>query len=144
MARHLWHLSGKLGDDMRLTVLFLLLALPATAQTPLTAAEFEAYATGKTLSYAQGSDIWGTEQYLPGRKVIWAFADSECQRGTWFEDNGLICFQYEAEPGPQCWSFFREPDGLRALFMGDPSGNPLSEVAQSDKPLICPGPDVGV
>ena len=114
------------------------------ANAPLTAAEFEAYATGKTLSYAQDGVVWGSEQYLPDRKVVWAFTENECQYGHWFEDQGNICFVYDNDPEAQCWRFFREATGLRAIFMGSDGGTSLSEVAQSTTPLNCPGPDVGV
>lgn len=127
------------------------LALPARAQdatpvadAPLTGAEFDAYATGKTLSYAQDGVVWGSEQYLPGRKVIWAFTKDDCQYGQWFEDRGNICFLYDNDPNAQCWKFFREAAGLRAIFMEADGGTSLSEVAQSTAPLNCPGPDVGV
>lgn len=127
------------------------LALPTLAQeatpiadAPMTAAEFDAYATGKTLSYAQDGVVWGSEQYLPGRKVVWAFTEDDCQYGRWFEDRGNICFLYDYDPEAQCWKFFREASGLRAIFMGADGGTSLSEVAQSTKPLNCPGPDVGV
>jgi len=127
------------------------LALPALAQevtpvadAPMTGAEFEAYATGKTLSYAQDGVVWGSEQYLPGRKVIWAFTEDDCQYGQWYEDAGNICFLYDNDPDAQCWKFFREASGLRAIFMGADGGTALSEVAQSTTPLNCPGPDVGV
>lgn len=123
--------------------------LPATgiaapAETPMTAAEFEAYATGKTLSYAMGSSIWGSEQYLANRQVIWAFDGTDCQYGLWFEDAGNICFVYDNDPAPQCWRFFRENTGLRAELVDDPSSTALSEVSQSTRPLQCKGPDVGV
>lgn len=127
------------------------LALPALAQeatpvadAPLSGAEFDAYATGKTLSYAQDGVVWGSEQYLPGRKVIWAFTEDDCQYGHWFEDQGNICFLYDNDPAAQCWKFFHEATGLRAIFMGADGGTSLSEVAQSTTPLNCPGPDVGV
>ena len=127
------------------------LALPAfgqeampVADAPMTGAEFDAYATGKTLSYAQDGVVWGSEQYLPGRKVVWAFTEDDCQYGRWFEDRGNICFLYDNDPEAQCWKFFREASGLRAIFMGADGGTSLSEVAQSTKPLNCPGPDVGV
>jgi len=119
--------------------------LPArSADAPLTAQEFEAYATGKTLSYAQAGTVWGSEQYLPGRKVIWAFTEDDCQYGHWYEDAGNICFVYENDPAPQCWRFFREEKGLRAVFLDGDGMTLLSEVGQSSKPLNCPGPDVGV
>lgn len=121
----------------------LLLAVPAQAETPMTAAEFEAYATGKTLSYAQGDVIWGAEQYLPGRRVIWAYSEDICQYGEWFEDQGNICFVYDTDPTPQCWRFFNTGSGLRAEFVEEGATTSLSEVDQSPQPLSCPGPDVG-
>ena len=63
---------------MRLALIAALLPLPAFAQTPMTAAEFDAYATGKTLTYARDGAVWGAEQYLPDRKVVWAFTAEEC------------------------------------------------------------------
>lgn len=124
----------------------LMLALPGAslADEPISASEFEAYATGKTLSYAVGGQIYGAEQYMPGRKVLWAFKGEECNRGIWYEEGGQICFVYENGGSPQCWTFYRDEDGLRARFGDDPEGTELSEVAQSKSPLICAGPDVGV
>lgn len=116
----------------------------AQAETPMTAAEFEAYATGKTLSFAQGSEVWGSEQYLADRKVIWAFTEDDCQYGQWFADGEDICFAYENDPTPQCWRFYMESGGLRAEFVDDPENTTLSEVTQSTEPLQCSGPDVGV
>ena len=133
----------------RLALILCLSALPAMAQDgvptspPLTAEEFDAYVTGKTLSYADQNGVWGTEQYLPGRRVIWAFSEDTCQYGTWYPKGEQICFVYDATPDPQCWTFWRGAEGLKALFSGD-SATQLSEVRQSDEPLGCPGPDVGV
>jgi hypothetical protein len=125
-------------------ILTLLLAGPAAAADPMTAAEFERYATGKTLSYAVGGEIYGAEQYLSGRRVLWAFRGEECSKGFWYDDAGLICFVYEHDGTPQCWSFFRDATGLRARFANDPDSAELAEVAQTPAPLICAGPDVGV
>lgn len=122
----------------------LFIAAPAFAQEPMSGAEFEAYATGRTLTYATEGGVFGTEQYLPGRRVIWAFTDDICKEGSWYEDREMICFAYEDPSAPQCWKFWREGDGLKAQFEGDPAGTELFEVAQSDEPLRCPGPDVGV
>lgn len=128
-----------------LALAFCLAALPAAAQqTPMTASEFEAYATGKTLTYARDGAIWGTEQYLPGRRVVWAFTEDICRDGSWYEDQNAICFVYDDEGVPQCWEFFLGQGGLSARFLGDPDSTPLSEVAQSDGPMPCAGPDVGV
>lgn len=131
---------------MRAAILALaaLTALPALAADPLTAEEFEAYATGKTLTYAVGGQIYGTEEYRPGRRVLWAFEGEECSRGYWYPDAGQICFVYEDNPNPQCWTFYHETGGLRARFAGDPEGAELAAIAESREPLVCPGPDVGV
>jgi hypothetical protein len=116
----------------------------ATAQTLMTAAEFEAYATGKTLTYASGGEIYGVEQYLPGRRVRWAFVDDTCRIGHWYEAGEEICFVYEHDATPQCWTFHLAGGKLQARFMDDPPRTELSEVAQTDGPLQCTGPDVGV
>jgi hypothetical protein len=136
---------------MRTLILALTLAaVPAFAEIapispPMTATEFEAYATGKTLTYGLGGEVYGIEQYLPGRRVLWAFKGDECRKGYWYEAGQEICFVYEKDPdGPQCWTFHRMGDGIRARFVGDPNGADLSEVAQSSSPLTCAGPDVGV
>lgn len=133
---------------MRLILFILLtLAAPAFAQEdrPLTAAEFEAYTTGKTLTFAtSGNAPYGAEEYLPGRRVRWAFEEQECKDGQWFEDAGQICFVYEDDPEPQCWSFFLTPQGLRAQFENRQDTAPLYSVAESPEPLFCPGPQIGV
>ena len=121
-------------------------ALPALAQSPMTGAEFDAYTRGKTLTYLESGVPYGTEQYLPGQQVIWAFDGSECLKGRWSEpEAGLICFDYEkAVPsGPQCWRFFETGRGLRAEFAGETEGPDLYETRHSNAPLFCPGPDVG-
>ncbi len=115
---------------------------------PLTAAEFEAYALGKTLSYGAAGQVWGQEEYLPGRQVVWAFTGQPCQYGTWTEemsvdDAPLICFLYEDDPEQKCWEFFKGTSGLVAQFLGD-SGTSLAEVGQTSEPMNCPGPKVGV
>ena len=130
----------------RLALTLLLLAIPELleAETPMTAAEFEAYATGKILTYADDGAVWGTEQYKPDRRVVWAFTASECRDGYWYEKDDQICFVYEDPNDPQCWWFYRREGGIAARFVGDPEGITLSEVAQSDGPMPCAGPDVGV
>ena len=89
-------------------------------------------------------EVYGAEQYLPGRNVRWAFKGDICRNGSWYEQAGLICFVYEHDPGPQCWNFWRQDGRLTGLFIGDGFGSELSEVAQSPDPLACAGPDLGV
>ena len=130
----------------------ILAALPLAAETApgltapsLTAQQFEDYTTGKVLSYGIGGAAYGIEQYLPGRKVVWAFVGAECRTGTWYEADQLICFLYDDRPDdPQCWSFYLGSGGLQAHFAGDPAGEGLIEVEQSSGPMPCAGPDLGV
>jgi hypothetical protein len=128
-----------------LAMLAAIAAPPASAaETPLSGAAFEALVSGRTLSYAVGGVAYGTEQYLPGRRVIWSFVGGPCRFGLWSEPApGRICFVYDHEPAPQCWQFFDDPAGLRARFEGDPPGSDLVEVGRTQSPLSCPGPDVG-
>jgi hypothetical protein len=114
------------------------------AQTTMTGQEFEDYATGKTLTYASNGQVYGVEQYLPNRRVRWAFVDDTCRIGHWYEDAGEICFVYEHDATPQCWTFQMEGGKLMARFVSEPSETELKEVNQTDAPLACTGPDVGV
>jgi hypothetical protein len=131
----------------RLALATCLLAFPAVLDAaedePMTAEAFENYSTGKTLFYATGGTAYGAEQYLPGRRVLWAFLGQQCHQGLWYEEAGQICFVYEEKPDPQCWTFYEGPNGLRAQFWGDPATAELIEVESSPDPLICAGPDVG-
>ena len=125
-------------------------AMAAEGAKAMTGAEFGAYVTGRTLDYAQDGQLFGTEKYLPGRRVVWAFAGAPCQFGHWFEKEGAICFAYDGQDGLQCWQFHRSATGLVARYMapadaeaGQPSTE-LAEVGDAQKPLVCPGPDLGV
>lgn len=129
---------------MKAILTLLLLATPAYAETPMTAAEFEARVTGRTMTYADGDRIWGREQYLPGRSVVWAFEGQECKHGTWWEgEDGAICFSYDDGGAPDCWLIYDRGAGLAAQPL-DAEGAPLSAVEESREPLFCPGPQVGV
>jgi len=128
-----------------LTALALTAALsaPALAQEPMSGAEFDAYTSGKTLLYGTGGDVYGGEDYLPGRRVRWSFLDGRCLDGVWYEDGPFICFVYDDDPAPVCWTFYRGPAGLRAYLDGDPA-EVLYETGEADEPLLCLGPEVGV
>jgi hypothetical protein len=133
---------------MRLTAALLaalLLAAPGeAADAPITPEAFEALSVGRTLTYSLGGKVYGTEQYLPGRRVLWAFEGEECRTGAWYEDEGQICFVYDAGSLPQCWTYFRDAGGLRAQFAGDLPGDEAATVAEIPGPMDCPGPQVGV
>lgn len=126
-----------------LLILLCLSPLPCAAEQ-MSAAEFEAYVTGKTLFYSEGGEAYGAEVYLPNRRVRWSFLDGECKDGYWYEADALICFKYEDRPDPQCWSFELGPAGLVATFENEPSNSALYEATNVGEELLCLGPKVGV
>lgn len=129
---------------MRLALAALaLVALPAAAETPITPGEFEAHVTGKTVTYRQFETIFGIEEYLPDRKVRWSVAPNECLYGSWYPSGQDICFVYEDNPTPACWTFWLRDGALVALSVLAEPGQELHEIASSTQPLPCPGPDVG-
>ena len=121
---------------------------PAFAQDPMTATEFDAYTNGKTLYFNNQGKTYGAERYFGKRRVEWSFLDGECQQGRWFEaGRNFICFIYDDTVDPQCWQFFKTPDGLRAQFKGaagDTEEDMLYEAQPNATPMQCHGPGVGV
>jgi hypothetical protein len=116
----------------------------AAAQDFLNAEEFEAATAGKTFYFSSEGRPYGGEEYLEGRRVRWSFLDGRCIDGHWWQEGELICFSYEDDPSAHCWTFRQEANGLVALFQNESTGRLLYEVQQSDTPLQCLGPKVGV
>lgn len=131
-------------NTLKSATLAILLATPCLGAEPMNGAQFEAYVTGKTLYFGQGGEAYGVEEYLEDRRVRWSFLDGQCKDGIWYEEQDMICFVYEDNPTPQCWSFFKEANGLRAIFENDPNATTLYEAQQNDEPMLCLGPEVGV
>jgi len=131
---------------MRILTLPLALVLTATsvAADPMTAAEFEAYVTGKTLFFGRNGQAYGAEIYHENRRVTWSFLDGECKEGFWYEDAPMICFVYEDRIDPQCWTFEQAPGGLIAQFENNPDSTALYEAQELDEEMVCLGPKVGV
>lgn len=149
-----WQDFDMTARNLILVALMLLIAGPIDAAPRLGAAEFEATVTGRTYSYEAEGKPYGTERYLPGRRVIWAFDGAECREGSWDEvQPGLICFTYDDNQTERhCWAFSPAPDqGLSAEFLGTGQGSDIQPgnsfpilARPTQKPMICPGPDVGV
>ena len=119
--------------------------LPAFAQAePMSAAEFEAYVTGKTLYYGQSGEAYGAEIYHENRRVTWSFLDGECKEGYWYSEGSNICFVYEDRPEPQCWTFEQGTGGLIAQFESNPDSAALYEAQDLDEELVGLGPRIGV
>ena len=130
---------------MMRALLLTLCLLPLPAFAAMSGEEFEAFVTGKTLTYAEGRSVYGVEEYLPGRRVRWAYIGDQCQEGTWYEDQGQICFVYDGRlDDPQCWVFQEDAGTLSARFVGADDGRQLYVIDESETPLLCRGPDVGV
>jgi hypothetical protein len=129
---------------MKLVFACLLAATPVCAE-PMTGAEFEAYVTGKTLDFAINGEIYGREEYLPNRRVRWAFSGDKCLNGFWYERAPReICFIYDDSIDEQCWNYSETPEGMIARFLNDPSAPDVYAADESDTGLFCPGPEVGV
>jgi hypothetical protein len=122
----------------------LVLPVPGFAEPPLSAAEFEAHVIGKTVTYQRQEFIFGIEEYLPDRRVRWSVTADRCQYGIWYPQGDDICFVYEYDPTPACWTFWLRGGALVALSVDGLPGEELYEVDASTQPLPCPGPDVGV
>ena len=125
-------------------ILCTICALPALAQDRMSAAEFDAYTRGKTLFYGRGGDAYGAEIYHEDRRVQWSFLDGICKEGEWYEEAGLICFVYEDNPDPQCWSFVEGTRGLIARFENELNTTELYEAQDQGQKMLCLGPKVGV
>lgn len=122
-------------------LLIALIPASAMAEQPMTATAFDTYATGKTITYGPiDGDIYGQEQYLPNRRVIWQPIGGDCVTGVWFESKGNICFRYNNNPQAKCWQFYEHPDGLRATFMNRPGTDNLYQLNTTPDPILCPGP----
>ncbi|MEP2640795.1 hypothetical protein [Roseobacter sp.] len=110
----------------------------------MSAQEFDDYTRGKTLFYGEEGQSYGVEEYLENRRVIWSFLDGQCKYGEWYEQADQICFIYEDNPNPQCWTFFVDNGRLTALFENAPGATELYEAGNVDQDMVCLGPDVGV
>jgi hypothetical protein len=123
---------------MRSLAICLLLCAPVQAQDAMTGAEFDAYVTGKTITFRTIiNPEFGIERYLPGRRVMWSTFDGTCQYGVWFESKGDICFRYEGDPEHKCWEIYEGPNGLRGVYTTRPNTTIIYEVLGREDPLIC-------
>jgi hypothetical protein len=120
-------------------ILALTLATPALGQV-LDGDGFDTYVSGKTLTFAQPDGTpFGAEAYGNDRSVTWSSTQNLCQTGRWFDRGGLICFTYDTDPEPKCWTVTRTERGLRAQST---TGTVLLEASEAPVPLVCPGPEL--
>lgn len=127
---------------MRLPVLFLA-ATPALAEPPLTADAFDALTIGRTMTWAEYGQVYGVEQYLPGRRVRWTVLGDDCKAGHWYQAGDRICFQYEDDPAPDCWTITLDGAGMIARYAGNPPDAEPVVIGETTEPMACFGPEVG-
>lgn len=126
-----------------LALLAALLPTPLAADGPLNAAEFDAAVTGFTVYYNDGfGNYAGVEAYHPRNRVTWVAPGGTCQKGTWFQDGPEICFIYEGQVFPVCWTFFYEGDRLMANPTPDGTA-PWEAITITTDPIPCTSPFVG-
>lgn len=123
---------------MRLPLALLLLASPALAETPITADQFDAFASGKTLIWSQDGQAYGLESYLPGRKLLWSEEGGTCLSGSYAQAaNGQICFTYDDATPPDCWLLYPAGDALHGTLQSDAEPRPDYGISVSPTPLDC-------
>lgn len=129
----------------RISLLILGLTVSSAAQaTPLTPEAFDRYTAGRTLTFAlKNGTVYGAEQYLPNRRVLWSVEGQACLAGRWYGDQDSICFLYDGDPDPKCWRFTKTEDGLSGQYMSDPENTQVYEVRRTQEPLTCPAPWLG-
>jgi hypothetical protein len=120
------------------TLIALGAATPTLPQDRMTGAEFDAYVTGRTITFSTfDNPTYGIERYLAGRRVMWSTFDGTCIYGVWYESKGDICFRYDHKEEPQCWAITLGPAGLIGQFTNRPDGTIIYEQRDRDDPLIC-------
>lgn len=128
---------------MRAILLAFFLATPALSEEPLTADDFDALTLGRTMTWAEFGQVYGVEQYLPGRRVRWTELGEDCKLGHWYPEGRMICFQYEDDPEPDCWTITQDRTGLHARYAGTAADSAPVVVEETTEPMACFGPKVG-
>jgi hypothetical protein len=129
-----------------LLIAALLAPLSAQAETIVQPSTFEKISTGKTLYFYRNGLFFGAEQFLEGRKSLWQFQEGtgECLNGTWFENDGKICFTYVQDPRIQCWYVLQKSSGYSVRGENSPPELDIDLGHIDDEPLNCTGPGFGV
>lgn len=126
---------------MRLPLAFAVWLLPvavlAQADPPLTAEGFEALVQGRTFDTHNGSGRYGVETFLPGRRAIWRDA-AQCMEGRWRAQGNLICFDYQGDPTPYCWTYHDRGGWLEAWLDGDRGSEPIM-LYPAEEVVTCEG-----
>lgn len=129
-------------------VVAVLAVLPAASQTPaepfagavdIPVAEWSAMASGRTLTYRIGGDLWALEHYTPGtNRVQIELYDGTCMTGTWDYSDPHYCFHWDGQ-GTSCFRHARLGDEILVIEASEGEDTPMTQsmTAVSDTPLSC-------
>jgi hypothetical protein len=127
----------------RVAFVFLLLTGPVHADPALTAEEFDALTLGRTMTWSEFGQVYGVERYLPDRRVRWTVLGDDCLAGHWYMAGDAICFVYEDDPTPACWTVTLDGAGMLARLTTNPPDAEPVVVTETTEPMACFGPEVG-
>ena len=119
------------------------LAAPVQADPLLTAEEFDALTLGRTMTWSDYGKVYGVEQYLPDHRVRWTELGDDCKLGLWYQDGDAICFLYEDDPTPACWTITLSGAGMLAVDLSDVVAEPPVVIEETSETMPCFGPEVG-
>jgi hypothetical protein len=129
----------------------LMSALPvaalATADPPVGSAgdipveEWQAMASGRTVTYRIDGALWALERYYSGNRVQLQLYDGSCLDGTWDYQAPHYCFHWEGQ-GTSCFRHARVGDAIVVIQTQDGIDTPLTQdvTAVTDTPLDCGPP----
>jgi hypothetical protein len=75
--------------------------------------------------------------------VRWTVLGDDCKAGHWYPSGDQICFQYEDDPAPDCWTITLNGPGMLAHLTGAAPGSEPVVVQETTEPMACFGPEVG-
>lgn len=127
---------------LRLAFALLALVLPPSAalaegDLPLSAEAFETFVEGRTFDTHAQTGRYGVETFLPGRRAIWRDAE-QCLEGRWRAESDQICFDYQGDPTPYCWTYHDRGSWLLAWLDGDRSSPPIM-LYPAEEVVTCEG-----
>lgn len=123
----------------RLSLLIFAALAPAALadDLPLTAEAFEAFVEGKTFDTHDDSGRYGVETFLPNRRAIWRDG-GQCLEGSWRPEGDQICFDYQGDLQPYCWTYHDRGEWLMAWYEGDRQSQPIL-LYPADEVVTCEG-----
>jgi hypothetical protein len=101
--------------------------------------EWQAMATGRTLTYRINDEFWALEHYYPGtNRVQLQLYDGSCMSGTWEYAAPHYCFHWEGQ-APSCFRHARLGDEVLIIETQGGVDTMMTQImtAVTDTPLAC-------